>query len=343
MAEDFKRGTFRQYRATTKVNFGSLERELPNGIPADSVIEFDGHTFRFEGEEFQVPQVRGCIKVGWFVPVEDTESAYRPQSSARSISPAATADKSRPGKVMPVQTVMDEERDVGDLTSSRAARASAQAQAEAQLVGRRKAGSMEDGVPVARLRTPAKSGPIKVDAENASRIAQEVARLDKAPPPKAEPIRTVATGDVEEPIVSDVLDDLLPDAATSAVPAPGPAGEGQDPHLTREEQEAHTAKAEAAERAEAERQRRQTQANKKVAGKKADKTVADSGDSIDFGKLALVRAAIPDFTWDMTRPRQQRVEEAVSRFAADPLRLGGILAVEVDAVKVQIQGQIAGT
>lgn len=93
-----------------------------------------------------------------------------------------------------------------------------------------------EGVTVAKV-TPAVK---KVVVTDASAVAREIAKLEDPPPPKTkkvapvkateEDIRSVgpggATGDVSEARAGDDLADLLPNAATTGVPAPGIAGEG---------------------------------------------------------------------------------------------------------------------
>jgi len=98
-------------------------------------------------------------------------------------------------------------------------------------------GSSSGGMVVAKV-TPSVKKVVVTDASAADR---EIAKLDGSPPPKAEKLVTAkapneedirsvgpggATGDVSEARAGDSLADLLPDAATTGVPAPGPAGEG---------------------------------------------------------------------------------------------------------------------
>jgi hypothetical protein len=67
---------------------------------------------------------------------------------------------------------------------------------------------------------------------------------------------------------------------------------------------------------------------------------SEPAEQIDFGtlgaKVALVRAVIPKFEWDLTRHWKARVVDAVKQYGKNPLYLNGILSVETETVKKHI-------
>jgi len=69
--------------------------------------------------------------------------------------------------------------------------------------------------------------------------------------------------------------------------------------------------------------------------------VVDSNEAPGSGaevtaRFALVRAVLPDFAWDLTRPWKQRVADGVKLCGKDPVRLYGVLVVETDTVRSHI-------
>lgn len=47
---NFQRGVFHTFRATTKIHLGKFERD----IMQDDVVEYDGQTLKYGGEEFAI-------------------------------------------------------------------------------------------------------------------------------------------------------------------------------------------------------------------------------------------------------------------------------------------------
>ena len=197
MAMQFKRGTFQEFRATTKVHLGKMERD----IFENDTIEFDGTTVRYGGEEFGLSTIRAAIEAGWFVLSNDNVSKYVPQSANIKVRPAQATDMSDRGATMEMGQASDEERVVGTLD-------------DANLGARTTTGDTTEGIAVGTIKTSAKQKTVVSDS---SQAAREINRLDNSPPPKAD--MRVATGDVEEAISGTELPALLPDAATGAVPA----------------------------------------------------------------------------------------------------------------------------
>lgn len=154
----FKRGEFREYRATIKVHLGQIVRD----IFEDEVIEFDGQSFKHNGESFVLPTLRAAVKKGWLVPAEDETSVYVPQPAGVEVRPALNTGSKEKIKI---ETVDDEERVVGTL-------------AGASIGGRPAAttsiGGAETGEVVGTVKSPAKGKTIIKDAASA---ASQISRI----------------------------------------------------------------------------------------------------------------------------------------------------------------------
>jgi uncharacterized protein YdaT len=257
---EFKSGEFVALRATTKFHLGALERDLHEG----EVIHFDGNIAKIGNTEHSLPVIRSAVRSGWLVPTSDTTTKYRPQPANVAVRPAQSTGKER-GATVDVQTVHEEDRDLGNLKKVRD-RGDGIVRKHALII--EEGGS--EGVPVGRLKSAAKR-QTTITAENVMRLTQEIRKVDNvegSPEQRVIPIaKAVATGDVQEARVGDELDELLGESATSSeVPAPGEAGEGNDPHLTAEEKSEKAAKAArlkaAPADAEAARQARYSQVGK---------------------------------------------------------------------------------
>lgn len=132
---EFKRGEFRQFRATVKVHLGKIERDVFEG----DVIGFDGQTVDIGGEKFAISTVRAAIKKGLFVEVEDTTSRYKPPSAPIVMHDPEGKKDAAPQEV---QMVEDDELVVSNLNDANLG------QREGQIVPETEAG----GVPVAKAR-----------------------------------------------------------------------------------------------------------------------------------------------------------------------------------------------
>lgn len=331
MEIEFKRGEFIAFRATTKFHLGAIEQD----VMENDVILFDGQVSKIGGAEHNIPLIRSAVKLGWLVPADDTTSRYKAKPAGVPVRPAQAADRER-GKQVEIQTVQDEERDLGTLKT---VRDRGDGVVRKQVVAE-DAGS--EGVPVGKLRTPANQ-KTTLTAENAMRVAQEIRKVDNVqgtPDQRVIPVKVAATGDVQEAKVGDALDELLGDAAVAKLPpvGDGPLGEGDQPHLTADEKEAKRNAAAAA--AEAARQARLAQV-----GTKSSPAPAAPAEPAEVlppdtqAKMALVKAALPNFEWDMSRQWRVRVKDALDR-RNDPLFLNGILAVETETVKKHIQAAL---
>lgn len=105
----FVTGTFVKYRAAQKIHLGKLARDLPEG----EVVEFDGTTFKWGGEAFQMPELRSIIKADWLELVAPAARTARgavaaPAKAGPAVKPA---DGAR-GVVARPMAVEREERSV---------------------------------------------------------------------------------------------------------------------------------------------------------------------------------------------------------------------------------------
>lgn len=98
----FKKGTFVQLKANSTIHLGRLERNIYEG----DIVEFDGFSLKFNGQQTDMPELKAGLKRGWLALVE--EGASDPVAE----QPAPVAP---PKKEMPVQTVYDEERAVAEV------------------------------------------------------------------------------------------------------------------------------------------------------------------------------------------------------------------------------------
>lgn len=307
----FKRGEFQAFRATDDVHLGAIE----TNIARDEVILYDGSVVKIAGQEHAIPSMRGAIKEGWFVPEGDTTSTRKVRAAGVAVRPAqnAAGDKDR---TLTLSTVEDDERAVSTVT-------------DAKLGYREghptKVEEGDDGVAVSKIRTKAKQAAKVTDAQAADRAIRD---LDDKPPPKAE---AIATGDVQETIVGEDLEELLPEAASTKKPKPGTAGEGDHPEMT------------AAERAEYARKARLAQFGEAPAAEEEPEEEPESNDPVSDldQKLAIIRMSIPDFEWDLSVQWAKRAKLAVEKYRDNPLYLNSILAIETDAVKKEIANRLS--
>ena len=191
----FTRGKFITYRATTKIHLGKFEKD----IYQDDVVEYDGQTLKYGGEEFSISSLKAAVKLGWFVVENDNVSNYIPQSADIKIRPATSASSTR-GKAMPVEKVQDEERVVGTV-GKRMKVISEQNNDNAKSVG--------------KISTPSRQTTTITDSSQAKRM---INKLDNTPPAKVKLNAKTASGDVTETKVGETLTEILPNAATSGKP-----------------------------------------------------------------------------------------------------------------------------
>lgn len=321
----FTRGNFITLRAAKKVHLGAVEVDVYEG----DELEYDGQTLKLGGKEYNVPNLRAGIRAGWFV-AEDAYAAA-PKVAVASAAPTLS-DKLR----RPVQTIEDDERQVGFAT--KIARDKASGTPVASPV------ASDEGVPVGKVRIAAHQRTVLTDS---SSVSQEISRLDNM---TAKVTRApVATGDVQEAAAGDELEDILPDVPSAGKPAPGRAGEGHD-GMTAEERAdaarrarlASVASAPAAPPVAPDEVAAVAEAAETSADDVADlfgDLVSDPDSDADTSgmdaaraRMALAKLAVPGFEWDLSAPWRTRVKTALSR-RDDPVYLNAIMAVETDTVK----------
>lgn len=191
----FQKGVFQTFRATTKIHLGKFEKD----IYEDDIVEFDGQTLRYAGEDFALSSMKAAVKLGWLVAESDNVSNYIPQSADIKIRPAQSASQDR-GTAMKVEAVADEERVVGTVGKKMEVISDKADNEGAQSIG--------------KISTPARQTTTLTDSSQASRMINQ---LDNTPPKKVKLTEKTASGDVTETMVGDDLTEILPNAATTTV------------------------------------------------------------------------------------------------------------------------------
>lgn len=191
----FQRGVFHTFRATTKIHLGKFEKD----IYEDDIVEYDGQTLKYGGEEFAISSLKAAVKLGWFVQESDNVSNYIPQSADIKIRPAQSASQQR-GSAMKVEAVSSEERVVGTVGK------------KMEVISDQN--TNEDAKPIGKISTPAKQTTTLTDSGQASRM---INKLDNTPPKKVKLTEKTASGDVTETKVGDDLEEILPNAEVSGV------------------------------------------------------------------------------------------------------------------------------
>jgi len=86
----FARGEFRSFRATNKIHVGKYEMD----ILMDDIFQYDGHTIRYGGTEYSVPQLR-ALEGDWFVPESDQHTTYKSKAAGVKVSHATPEARDR--------------------------------------------------------------------------------------------------------------------------------------------------------------------------------------------------------------------------------------------------------
>jgi len=328
MAETFKKGEFRAYTAVTKVHLGAIETDLLEG----ETIQFDGTTMKRGSDSHDISVLVAAIKVGWLVPEGETGS-YSPLPADIKVHSATNRSEESTRLQVDIQ---DEERDMGTISEVRA-------EGSPPVHVASSAGKLSRGAPtgaaqynddegkvVGRMRSAAKSEPIKLDGTD----RKVVSELDNNGRKIVDPV-AIATGDVAEARSGSDLEDLLPNAA--AVQAPdlntNTTGEGRGDESDRRAR-AVTAKGSTtvgtADDGEVIAQ----------IGEKATKTPKvtpeDAGDveaAIRAARLDVVRQFVPGFDWDLTVNWNRRAKVAVEKYGNNLPVINAILSIETPAVR----------
>lgn len=100
----FKKGTFVQLKANSTIHLGRLERNIYEG----DIVDFDGFSLKFAGQQTDMPELKAGLKRGWLSLVEGIDEPVV-QAKPKPATPVSAR------KEMPVQTVYDEERAVAEV------------------------------------------------------------------------------------------------------------------------------------------------------------------------------------------------------------------------------------
>ncbi len=163
----FTRNEFQPCRATTKIHLGKYETD----ILADDQFDFDGHTVRYAGMEYSVPQLRGLYG-DWFVAAADQTATYKSKPAGVRVSHATPEARER-GDDFTMEEASEEEAVVGTMAEQkqiREAAASGNQDRLAQLRADRQQRKANIGIEPPRFD----SNPDAPPPENAEDVDPEV-------------------------------------------------------------------------------------------------------------------------------------------------------------------------
>ena len=280
-------------------------------------------------DEHDISVLVAAIKVGWLVPEGETGS-YDPSPADIKVHSATNRDDKAKRISVDIQ---DEERDMGTIGAVRAEGAPPVhvASNAGQISENAPTGAAQynddEGKVVGRMRTSAKSGPIKLDGTD----RKVVAELDNKSRTVVEPVKkAVATGDVEEARSGDNLEDLLPNAAAVQAPVVATTGEGRGDEST-DRARAVTAKGSSTVGG--------ADDGEVVASVNADDKVAKDSSSTEVeeavraAKIEVVRQFVPGFEWDLKVNWNRRAKMAVEKYGNNLPVINAILSIETPAVR----------
>jgi hypothetical protein len=346
---------FQAYRAIYKIHVGGLERD----ILKDEVVYFDGTSMKTGiDKSVEAPTLIAAIRVGWLVPIDQQGGEYKPAPANVQLHKAAPTGPERPPISRAI--VHDEERDLGHLSKIRGANAPDTHTAKNAGVTHKAAhaaesvGSVDEGVVVARFKTPAKSRAIEVGKDD-QRVMRD---LDPLTGRKLESLVVkTATGDVTEPRAGDTLSELLPDVASSSVPEPGTA----DPDTRARNYHDMNARAKTAAGSSSVGSAEEYGV---VVGKVGVKAVATPKvpaaepavekqeevaavdevppEAILQAKIETIQQFVPGFSWDMKENWMVRAKTALDKHKGNMPVLNAILSIETPPVRKRIMKALYG-
>jgi hypothetical protein len=323
-----------------KIHSGELEID----IYGEDEVEFDGQVLRYGGKDYPCPRFRAAIVAGWFEPT----SAYTLAPPADRAGGALPAPARRPQLA-----VADDERTVGFATKE--ARDKGSNHNSAAVSSRAVLADSSDGVVISRVRTAAHQRTV---LDSRTNVTQEINRLDNTPV-KVTPAKHHATGDVQQALAGDDLEDILPNAASTGKPTPKRAENSDAAARAEAARKARLASISSTQKAPAPIPEEVGALEEEVGadddmgdlfGDLIDSPAPESasgevevGEEVDAetvkARLAMVRLAVPGFEWDLTAPPKTRIKLALEK-RSDPLYFNAILAVETDAVKAQLTARL---
>lgn len=257
----FKRGEFREFRATERIHLGDQGVDIQKG----DIVEFDGVVLKHGIDEHQVPRLRGAVKKQWLVPSSDTTTTYVPRPGGVQVHPADTGnpmDRKRRATSAMSMEAGGEEMVVSapGFTDFTASENQERRHGSAVRGMRIEVEGNYDAVPVANLTPLAKRGERTALVNNAGVASNEINKLDSklrkaqvSRPANANPAAALAAAGNLSPEEAAVLQQLLnkaqgggaqQSAALDADDYDGPVGEA--PWIkSKEEQEMAKAQADA--------------------------------------------------------------------------------------------------
>ena len=287
----FVKGEFQPFKAITRVHIGALESNLEEG----EVILFDGSTLKRGKEETAMSSIRGAIRVGWLVP-EAVEATYRPKPADIKIHSAINMGGTP--KEIKMEKVYEDERALGTIQEVRPNNAPKThvAKHAGSQHGDRVDTPDGEGRVVGTFKTSAISRTMEIGRDDRS----VVKNLDNK-----EGVETVkvaiATGDVQEAITGDNLEEILPNAASTKKPAPGIAGEGTG-DLSEER-----------------------------AADFVEKEIPLASNEVSQIKIEMLKSLVPGFEWDLKAHWKTRVRNTLT-YKDNPPVLSQILSFESETV-----------
>jgi len=215
----YVKGDFHTYRTVTKIHLGAISENLLEG----EEVDFDGFTMRRGGQDHSMHSLRGAIKAGWLVPHKAPETKYVPQPAGVVVH---KADGVSEGEVNLGLAVDQDDVNVGSLQEVRPdAAPTTHKAANAGQKNEPAPVNESEGQVVARFKTSAKQGAVQIGKDDRS-VVQSLDNKSNVDIERVTVARAVATGDVQEAIGGESLEELLPEAATAGTPEPGVVKDG---------------------------------------------------------------------------------------------------------------------
>lgn len=337
--DNFTAGDFKTFRVLTKIHLGALGRDLDR----NAVIGFDGTVLRHGTQDLTFPALRGAIKVGWVVPDSSTISEYTPRPAGIQMGDAVSKGEVRAMRTASVEVSADEQ-DAGAVQRK--------IQVSAPATPQKNEGLSADGVIVGKLKTPSKFPAVEIGMDDRQIVlgldSKSRAILEKIPPA----------------IAGDLLTDLLPNAIGTGRPTPGIAGEEQIIEVIPRVLVTQTVIAPVATEVRGisnlitDLQGQITTMSDDIA--KIHKMLAKVSPAENSKPKTKVQRGSPPVelpdaqstppavqtsgetqieigAWDMKRHWKARVKNALDLYGGDPAKIGAIMALEVDSVRMGIQ------
>jgi len=291
---NFVKGEFQPFKAITRVHIGALESNLEEG----EVILFDGSTLKRGKEETAMSSIRGAIRVGWLVP-EAVEATYRPKPADIKIHSAINMG-GKP-KEIKMEKVYEDERGLGTIQEVRPSNAPKThiAKHAGSQHGDRVDTPDGEGRVVGTFKTSAISRTVEIGRDDRSVVKNldnkegvETVKIAKT---------AIATGDVQEAMSGENLEEILPNAASTKKPDSGIAGEGTG-DLSEER-----------------------------AADFVEKEIPLGSNEVAQIKIEMLKTLFPGFEWDLKAHWKTRVRQALT-YKDNPPVLAQILSFESDTV-----------